>query len=748
MRIGRTRRVVAGFGAALALVGAAGLAQAGPPEWPDQVWSKAQAGDEPGFYAALTSLPATSAAALDPMRESVTRLQAHIAKREEARAAKMTEVRAELAKHLEGERTDRALSEALKDAVELQLLSIDRKDVLQEEAIKGLVRDSEAAARSAEERHDWIVANELWGRLSLLFDVEQTYKADVDRQLQRLAMIRLYAPERLWKIRNDDRLANGEKPLPPYNALGDDFRQKLKGVDGRLLQEALFRSSRLNVQGVGMGPMLEGGIKALRVMASTPDLYPIFPGLANEAARQAFVETLDREQARISRLGRVADTPDLSNLLATLRNVNRETVNLSEEALYHEFGNGAMGSLDEFSAIIWPDELARFERSTQGKFIGVGIQIQQDEFFNIKVVTPLEGTPAQRAGIRTGDVIKRVNDQSAIGFTLDQAVELITGKPNTEVTLTIEREVPDLGKQDIDVRLRREEIKLRSVKGWRRLGANEDQWDWTVDDNARIGYIRLTQFHEETTEELDKAIAQLKKENVASVVLDLRFNPGGLLDQAVEVASRFIDPARAGTRLGGVVVSTENGKGVAMQPPERVISGRAKFAGLPVVVLVNESSASASEIVSGAIRDYADAGVVQGLLLGQRSYGKGSVQNVWYVGNTRSAALKLTTQYYKLPGGEWIHRQPGREDYGVNPNVRIDMLPEQMVQAFTLRQDADTVQLDEQGRPVAMDKLPDPNVLIRDGLDLQLETAVVLLQSQSEVIRAGLAAGPDERRIP
>src|SRR5262249_11719489 len=150
----------------------------------------------------------------------------------------------------------------------------------------------------------------------------------------------------------------------------------------------------------------------------------------------------------------------------------------------------------------------------------------------IKVVTPLEGTPAQRAGIRTGDLIKRIDGSSALGLTTGQAVDLITGDPDTRVTLTIER--PG---EDLDFPLVRTHIPLHSIKGWRRLGPKEDSWDWYIDPENKIGYIRLLQFQEDTTEELHAAIKQMQKTGLNGLILDLRFDPGGLLTQAVSVAN-------------------------------------------------------------------------------------------------------------------------------------------------------------------------------------------------------------------
>ena len=245
-----------------------------------------------------------------------------------------------------------------------------------------------------------------------------------------------------------------------------------------------------------------------------------------------------------------------------------------------------------------------------------------------------------------------------------------------------------------------------------------------VDADNGIGYVRLTQFAPETTADFDKAIAEMRASatGLNGLVLDLRFTPGGLLDQAVEISNRFIPE--------GLIVQTVDADG-AITDQHAARRGRASVADIPVVVLINEGSASASEIVSGAVRHYADAGEIAALLVGERSFGKGSVQNVWSLSGNRTAQ-KLTTQYYTMPSGRIIHRKPGSAEWGVDPNLTVDMLPEQTVEALTLRMAADVITLDQNGDVIAPDEpRPDPSKLFTTGADLQLQTAVVLLQTRT-----------------
>jgi len=698
----------------------------------ESLWRLARDGDEAKLVGQIGKLGDE-----DALAEKGGHFAADLENREQLRSEEIEKVSAELDEHMgEAKKSGDvvALSDALRSAVKLEMLSADHDAFHARPEIVELASLADAAAHKAEGDHDWIMASELFYRLNVLFDDSDRYRDDADRQSNRLAMLRLYTPERFWELRNARRLLDGEDPLPPYNPYGDSYTEKLAGIDRSMVQRALTRAARYHVEGVGLGEMVESGIDAVVTMARTSDLSPAFPGVGNPAAVEAFVTELEHERRTIEGDPDVNSNELAATVLAVIR-ANEATVQIPSEALLHEFGNGAMASLDRFSSIIWPDELRRFQRSTTGSFVGVGIQIQLDEQLNIKVVTPLEGTPAHRAGIQAGDIIRAVDGRSTVGFTVDQAVDVITGPMNTDVTLTIEREDEDGKTEDIDYTITRARIPLESVKGWRKTGGDDQDWDWFIDPDDGIGYIRLTQFVDSTSADFDRAVAEMKRQGLKGLVLDLRYNPGGLLNQAVEICSRFVP-------RGDIVTTHDADDALRDHEPVVLPPASRRLYNLPVVVLVNENSASASEIVAGALQDYSRNGDVQGLIVGERSFGKGSVQNVW--GLSADAAMKLTTQYYKLPNGRLIHRRPGDTDWGIDPDLTVEMLPSQLVDAWTLRQNADVVAIDGNGKPVENADRPDPNQLIDDGLDLQLEAALVLLRSrvQEDQLAANEAAEP------
>lgn len=715
-------------------------------EWTRRVWAASDGPDASAFMGALGALPtaADDQTLAGHVRRSIASLEETIESRESGRAKRAEELAKELddaiaksAAAADPGAAALALSDALKHAVELTMIARDKASVLEQERTRSLVRKADQAARDAESRGDWLLSNELFVRLHGLFEEQGTYKADIERLARRLVLLRLYVPQRLWELRNARQLAGGEKPLPPYNPIADDYQDKLRSVDRNLVMQAIARYGR-HVDAPQLRELLLGGLDAVDTMLTTNDLRTVFPGLADEPNLQAFRAFIVEARGKISSPDSVSDMGTLDSLLLRLSELNAQTIRIPDQAVLHEFGNGAMARLDEFSAIIWPDELSRFDRLTQGRFPGVGIRIEYNETFDVRVVTPLDGRPAQRAGIKAGDLIKKVDGRSIYGATLDQAVDMITGPVNTQVTLTIERPAaedapePKPQAQTLDFTLTRAQIEVPSVQGWRRIGPAEDAWDWFIDPTARVGYVRLSAFSEKTDDELGRALSQMQDEGLSSLIVDLRYNPGGLLDQAVRVVGRFIGR--------GVVVSMA-GPGGQLGDPQAA-SGRPTISGVPVVVLINEGSASASEIVSGALQHYAAQGRVPVRLVGERTFGKGSVQNVYSLAGG-SAKMKLTTQYYALPDGRIIHRRPQATVWGVQPDLRVDMLPQQVNDSITRRRNADMWWEPGVAVKPANPKDPtgptNPDSLLTDGLDPQLHAALILAQSQTLARDAGQA---------
>ncbi|RZN14679.1 S41 family peptidase [Bradyrhizobium sp. Leo121] len=297
--------------------------------------------------------------------------------------------------------------------------------------------------------------------------------------------------------------------------------------------------------------------------------------------------------------------------------------------------NGMISSLDPHSRYMNEKGWTDMQETTHGEFGGLGIEVTMEDGF-IKVVAPIDDTPASRAGIMSGDIITQIDDEQIQGMTLDQAVNKMKGPPNSQTKLKIIRKDAD---KPIDVAITREIIRVRPVR--------------FHTDGGNIGYIRINSFNEQTTEGLHKAIADISKEipqdKLAGYVIDLRNNPGGLLDQAVSVVSSLM--AR------GEVVST---RGRLPEETQRFTArGGDMTKGKPLVALINGGSASASEIVAGALHDHKRA-----TLIGTRTFGKGSVQTIIPLG-AGNGALALTTARYFTPSGRSIQAQ------GIAPDIEI-----------------------------------------------------------------------------
>jgi carboxyl-terminal processing protease len=332
------------------------------------------------------------------------------------------------------------------------------------------------------------------------------------------------------------------------------------------------------------------------------------------------------------------------------------------------------------------------------------------------VVSPLEDSPAYRAGIKAGDIIARINGKDARGISITQAVKTITGPSGTLVTLTIRH--PSTGASK-DYTIKRETIKVASLKGWSHKPGGG--WDYMIDPDQKIAYFRLTNFTKTSREELDRAIDEISHQGARGIILDLRGNPGGLLNAATEICDKFLSK--------GIIVSTHADRD---DTPNAPTISRAKpdpdDVTLPLVVLVNQYSASASEIVSGCLKDDKRA-----LIVGERTFGKGSVQMLFRLAEGQ-ACLKLTTSHYYLPNGRCIHREENSITWGVDPDVTIEMTPDQMRLQQQAQLDMEVLRDAGDAAPADPNKKPDPALekAERDplGSDAQLSGGLLLLRLQ------------------
>ncbi|MCG8512139.1 MAG: S41 family peptidase [Rhodospirillales bacterium] len=332
----------------------------------------------------------------------------------------------------------------------------------------------------------------------------------------------------------------------------------------------------------------------------------------------------------------------------------------TDEELIEAAITGMLSALDPHSSYLSPRSYREMRVNTSGEFGGLGIQVSMDESGLVRVIAPIDDTPAYRAGVEAGDLISHLDGEAVQGLTLDEAVKRMRGKVGSDIKLTIRRE----GREPFDVTITRAVIKIQSVRS--RLEGN-------------IGYLRVSSFNEQTKSGIEKAMKGFRDEigdDLQGVVLDLRTNPGGLLDQAVGVSDLFLDR--------GEIVSTRSRR------PEDTQRFNARpgdvAANLPIVVLIDGGSASASEIVAGALQDHGRA-----VIMGTKSFGKGSVQTI--IPLPRRGAMKLTTALYYTPAGRSI------QQVGIEPDIEVRPARVETLDSPQRRREADLRGALENGQP-------------------------------------------------
>ncbi|MFN3533160.1 MAG: S41 family peptidase [Candidatus Brocadia sp.] len=354
---------------------------------------------------------------------------------------------------------------------------------------------------------------------------------------------------------------------------------------------------------------------------------------------------------------------------------------------------GMLSGLDPYSQYFGPEELEDLKIETEGEFEGLGIEVIIKEGLLI-VITPLLDSPAFKAGILVGDRIIKIDGESTENMSIREVVKRLRGKLGTKITLTV---VHEGDTAPVDITIERAKIHVNSIRGAR-----------IVDEEYKIGYLAVSNFQENTTKDLDTAIQDLLKKGMKSLILDLRFNPGGLLNAAVDMADKFLER--------GIIVSTR-GKDKSQNYTYQARK-KGTYPNFPMVVLVNNGSASASEIVAGALKDHK-----RGLLLGVKTFGKGSVQSLIPVGDGK-AALKLTTARYYTPSGVCIHEK------GIEPDINV---PLNLAEIKALHEHLATLNIESKMNEVKQKDTTRKGTFEEKGKskfykDIQLERAIDILK--------------------
>lgn len=373
-----------------------------------------------------------------------------------------------------------------------------------------------------------------------------------------------------------------------------------------------------------------------------------------------------------------------TEVLQKVRQDYVDGTNLTYHDLITASLKGMVGSLDPHSEFLDPDEYQELQDDTEGEFGGLGLVVVMKDNY-VTVVTPMEDTPGFRAGILSGDRIVKIDGKSLEKMSLQDAVKNLRGEPGTQVSVTIQRPSSGMVKKFTLTRAVIQMDMVRDIHGKKEFPLGPD----------KIGYVCITEFGDNTGDELEDALQKLKAQDMKGLILDLRWNPGGLLDEAVEVCQKFLPG-------GQLVVSTEGRDSVE----KYFAKGHGdELRGLPIVVLVNLSSASAAEIVTGCLQDLHRA-----IILGEKTFGKGSVQSIFPLDD--GSALKLTTAKYYTPSHKVIH------EHGITPDIIVPMSDEEEAELQIKRSPGGIESLNEKDR-----------VAVENARDVQLDRADDLLKA-------------------
>jgi len=370
---------------------------------------------------------------------------------------------------------------------------------------------------------------------------------------------------------------------------------------------------------------------------------------------------------------REVSVADFLGLFKKVLEFNEGTINLPQSIVISQFSEASLGTLDPHTTIIWPRRVQDFTKAMTNHFTGVGIEISKKNG-SLTVASLLLDTPAYKAGLDAGDVIEMVDGLATKGMSLNCAVKKITGPKGTDVNLAVRRAKDGSLKEMV---ITRDRIIVPTVRGWLRQG--DGRWLHMIDPDRAIGYVRITSFSGETAEDFETVLYDLEKQGLKGLILDLRSNSGGLLSSAVAIVDMFVKE--------GLIVRTQPGTKGGM-PEYKGAHAKGTHPDYPMVVLVDEISASASEIVSGAL---ADDMYERAVLVGKRTHGKGSVQ-VIVTDRSYESQLKYTMAYYHLPSGQRVNsrldmEKAGRKDWGVTPDVKIALRTDELRKLIEIQRD-------------------------------------------------------------
>jgi len=510
-------------------------------------------------------------------------------------------------------------------------------------------------------------------------------------------------------------------------------KERFEGVDKRMLDKALDVLNMHYIRGINYGQMATKALRRCDLLAQVlvtacakdPSLARVNSLTPPDPAKvTAWSVTLASLRDEVEQADPNFGKSGFMGLLDRVLSVNDATVELPRQALIAHFSEAALGVLDPYTVVVWPRQVQDFEKQMTNQFTGVGIEISRTKGL-LTVASLLPDTPAYKSGLDAGDVIEAVDGLPTKDMSLLCAVKKITGPKGTKVALTIRRASEGTPRV---VTITRDRIVVPTVRGWQRT--EEGKWLYMLDEVEKVGYVRITSFSGETANDLEAVLGNLEANGLKALILDLRFNTGGLLDSAVAICDKFLSE--------GLIVQTRPKDGAP--PVSEYAHKRGTHPDYPLVILINSGSASASEIVAGALADPAHE---RAILVGARTHGKGSVQGITYYPGG-GAQLKYTMAYYHLPSGQRVQsrdevEKDGRKDWGVGPDVEVTLTSEELREMLEAQRKNDVLtQTHRDGTPGAVTRRTAEETLRADP-----QLAVGVLLAKTKLIETGtLATAP------
>lgn len=511
------------------------------------------------------------------------------------------------------------------------------------------------------------------------------------------------------------------------SSCGETAAERYEGIEAKMFVRALQLLSGNYVHEIDFQQMIEKSLKRCRLLGKV--LENTQESLAWSASKEQVAQWnigLETFQPGDNQRLQNAEKAGAESLVRILENVlalNAITLKLPEEVVIAHFTESSLASLDPFTSLVWPWNVKDFEKSMTQQFTGIGVEISKSTGV-LKVVSLLPDTPAYKSGLDADDEIVAVNGEPTKEMTIFCAVSKITGPKGTKVSLTIRR--PSTGETK-EMTIRRDRIVVQPLRGWTREASGE--WNDLIDLENRIGYIRLTAFTENSGPDLDESLRRLEKKGLKGLILDLRFNSGGYLQASADVVDLFIKE--------GLIVTSKPRHGLETY---EIAHRSGTHPDYPLVILINGSSASASEIVAGALQDpkYRRA-----TLVGDRSYGKGSVQVVTpFTGG--GSQLKYTIAYYHLPSNQRVEnryqiQKEGCKDWGIAPDVEVKMRSNEIKEMIDIQRSNDVLaRTDHEANGGAMKRHA-----IMETLQADPQLSIGLLVLQSKLTAEGVVLNMD-----